>query len=164
MDEFYRILGLKLGASQEEIKQAYRDLVRVWHPDRFVHDARLQKIAEEKLKEINSAYEVLNQSENIAYQQSSTSNQEYQDNPAESEDEQPDDNYTHNQIFSALKFVALLILVVVSIGFVFPGVFAVYALSVAYLDPVLFWIICPTLILLFVGGVVLGIKKMIYRP
>ncbi len=43
----------------DEIRQAYRDLARVWHPDRFIHDTRLCKLAEEKLKEINIAYEVL---------------------------------------------------------------------------------------------------------
>jgi hypothetical protein len=53
---YYEILQLKLGASPLEIQQAYRDLVRVWHPDRFAHDPRLQKIAEQRLKEINTAY------------------------------------------------------------------------------------------------------------
>ena len=53
------ILGLKLGASQEEVNQAYRDLVNVWHPDRFVGNPRLQKKAEEKVKEINAAYEYI---------------------------------------------------------------------------------------------------------
>lgn len=55
----YEILELKPDASQEEIKQAYRDLVKVWHPDRFSHDPRLQQKAQEKLKEINEAYEQL---------------------------------------------------------------------------------------------------------
>ena len=53
------ILGLKPGASQEEVNQAYRDLVKVWHPDRFVDNPRLQKKAEEKVKEINAAYEYI---------------------------------------------------------------------------------------------------------
>jgi len=53
------ILGLKSGASQEEVNQAYRDLVNVWHPDRFVGNPRLQKKAEEKVKEINAAYEYI---------------------------------------------------------------------------------------------------------
>lgn len=53
------ILGLKAGATLVEIKQARTDLIKVWHPDRFVHDARLQVKAEEKLKEINAAYEWL---------------------------------------------------------------------------------------------------------
>ena len=53
---YYEILQLRPGASPSQIQQAYRDLVRVWHPDRFAHDPRLQKIAEHKLKEINAAY------------------------------------------------------------------------------------------------------------
>ncbi len=52
-------LGLKPGASQEEVNQAYRDLVNVWHPDRFESNPRLQKKAEEKVKEINAAYEYI---------------------------------------------------------------------------------------------------------
>jgi len=43
-------------ASFGEVKAAYRDLVKVWHPDRFPHDPRLQHKAEEKLKELNTAY------------------------------------------------------------------------------------------------------------
>jgi len=53
------ILGLKPNASGEEVNQAYRDLANVWHPDRFVGNPRLQKKAEDKLKEINAAYEYI---------------------------------------------------------------------------------------------------------
>ncbi len=59
LSKAYLTLGLKNGASLDEIKQAYRDLVKVWHPDRFGHDERLRLIAQEKLKEINGAYELL---------------------------------------------------------------------------------------------------------
>jgi hypothetical protein len=38
-------------------KQAYRELARVWHPDRFPNDVRLQQKAQERLKQINLAYE-----------------------------------------------------------------------------------------------------------
>jgi DnaJ-class molecular chaperone len=55
-DQALDALDLQPGASVEEIRRAYRDLVNVWHPDRFVHDPRLQKKAEEKLKIINEAY------------------------------------------------------------------------------------------------------------
>jgi curved DNA-binding protein CbpA len=53
------LLDLRPGYSQEELKQAYKDLAQVWHPDRFAHNARLKEKAEDKLKQINTAYEVL---------------------------------------------------------------------------------------------------------
>lgn len=51
-----RALGLEPGASAEEVRRAFRDLAQVWHPDRFTHDPRLHRIAEERLKEITEAY------------------------------------------------------------------------------------------------------------
>lgn len=51
-----RTLEVDPGASAEQIKQAYRDQTKVWHPDRFANDVRLQKKAEEKIKEITLAY------------------------------------------------------------------------------------------------------------
>jgi len=47
------------GCSPEDIKQAWRDLAQVWHPDRFPSNERLQRKAQDKLKEINEAFEVL---------------------------------------------------------------------------------------------------------
>jgi curved DNA-binding protein CbpA len=59
LDQYYEILGLKRGATAGEIKQSYLDLAKVWHPDRFAHDPKLQEKAQEKLKEINNAYDIL---------------------------------------------------------------------------------------------------------
>ena len=58
-DKAYELLGVKPGVSNTELKAAHRDLAKVWHPDRFLHDPRLQQKAQEKLKEINEAYELL---------------------------------------------------------------------------------------------------------
>ena len=55
----YQVLEVKSGASQADIKQAYRDLAKVWHPDRFSGDSPLQQKAQEKLTRINAAYEFL---------------------------------------------------------------------------------------------------------
>ena len=55
----YEILELNQHASPDALKQAYKDIVNVWHPDRFSHNPRLKKMAEKKLKEINLAYETL---------------------------------------------------------------------------------------------------------
>jgi hypothetical protein len=54
-----RVLGLPPGSSQDDIKTAWRDLAKVWHPDRFQHDERLQTKAGENLGRINEAYESL---------------------------------------------------------------------------------------------------------
>jgi hypothetical protein len=53
------LLALRPGATLVAIKEAYRDMVKVWHPDRFGSDPRLRQKAEEKLKQINKAYQVL---------------------------------------------------------------------------------------------------------
>jgi TonB family protein len=58
-DSDCRVLEIEPGASLEEIRQAYRDQTKVWHPDRFSNDIRLQKKAEDKLKQINLAYQRL---------------------------------------------------------------------------------------------------------
>jgi hypothetical protein len=52
----YRLLDLEPGASLGEVKRAWRDLTKVWHPDRFQGDARMEAKAEERLKAINDAY------------------------------------------------------------------------------------------------------------
>jgi molecular chaperone DnaJ len=61
----YEVLEIKEGASPEEVKQAYRELVKKYHPDKYT-DNPLQDLAEEKMREINEAYEYLikNQSNN----------------------------------------------------------------------------------------------------
>ena len=57
--EALKILGLESNAKASEIKGAYRDLVKVWHPDRFGTDLPLRRKAEEHLKQINLAYQCL---------------------------------------------------------------------------------------------------------
>lgn len=58
-DQALRILGLERTATSVEINQAYRDLAKVWHPDRFPNDPRLQEKAQETLKRINEAYQII---------------------------------------------------------------------------------------------------------
>jgi len=52
---YYAILGVSPQASQEEIKRAYRSLAKQYHPDKNLGDPA----SEEKLKEINEAYQIL---------------------------------------------------------------------------------------------------------
>lgn len=59
LEDSYDLLELPPTASDEEVRNAYRDLTKVWHPDRFAHDPTLRRKSEEKLKTINEAYETI---------------------------------------------------------------------------------------------------------
>ena len=59
MNDPYQVLGVSENASDEEIKKAYRELARKYHPDNY-HDNPLADLAQEKMKEINAAYEEIN--------------------------------------------------------------------------------------------------------
>lgn len=65
--DYYKILGLQKGASQDEVKKAYRTLAKKYHPDKNPDN----KEAEEKFKEISEAYE------HITSGKSEQQNQEY---------------------------------------------------------------------------------------
>ena len=54
----YKVLGVSENASQDEIRKAYLDLVKKYHPDKYT-DNPLKDLANEKLKEINQAYDML---------------------------------------------------------------------------------------------------------
>jgi DnaJ-class molecular chaperone len=53
----FEILELEPGATLNDARQAYKDIANVWHPDRFAANPRLKHKAEQKLKEVNVAYE-----------------------------------------------------------------------------------------------------------
>ena len=73
MNNPYEVLGVKENASQDEIKKAYRELVKQYHPDKYV-DNPLKDLAEEKLREINEAYDVLSKKGNTGNGSSSYGN------------------------------------------------------------------------------------------
>lgn len=54
----YKVLGVSENASQDEIRKAYLELVKKYHPDKYT-DNPLKDLANEKLKEINQAYDIL---------------------------------------------------------------------------------------------------------
>ena len=59
----YEVLGIKPGASQDEIKSAYRNLIKKYHPDKYA-DNPLQDLAQQKIREINEAYDMLTKNNN----------------------------------------------------------------------------------------------------
>ena len=58
MTDPYKILNVSPTASDDEVKRAYRELARKYHPDNY-HDNPLADLAQEKMKEINEAYETI---------------------------------------------------------------------------------------------------------
>lgn len=56
MDDPYKVLGVSPGATDEEVKAAYRELAKKYHPDKYVNNP-LADLASEKMKEINMAYD-----------------------------------------------------------------------------------------------------------
>ena len=58
MRDPYHVLGVPSTATDEEVKKAYRDLARKYHPDNY-HDNPLADLAQERMKEINEAYEAV---------------------------------------------------------------------------------------------------------
>lgn len=56
MNDPYKVLGVAPNASDDEVKKAYRELARKYHPDKYA-GSDLADLASEKMKEVNAAYE-----------------------------------------------------------------------------------------------------------
>jgi curved DNA-binding protein CbpA len=59
LDKYYQVLGLNPGASEGEVIQAYKILIRALQPDRFGKEESAPKIAEAKIREIDEALKTL---------------------------------------------------------------------------------------------------------
>ena len=72
MNDPYKILNIPSTATDEEVKKAYRELARKYHPDNY-HDNPLADLAQEKMKEINEAYELIQKQRKVSSSGSYTS-------------------------------------------------------------------------------------------
>lgn len=72
MRDPYTVLGVSQNASDDEVKKAYRELARKYHPDNYQNNP-LADLAEEKMKEINEAYDAITKQRSGGYSGSSYS-------------------------------------------------------------------------------------------
>ena len=71
MRDPYSVLGVSQNASDDEVKKAYRELARKYHPDNYQNNP-LADLAEEKMKEINEAYDTITKQRSGGYSGSSS--------------------------------------------------------------------------------------------
>ena len=79
MKDPYAVLGVSRNASDDEVKEAYRELARKYHPDRY-SDNPLSDLAQEKMQEINEAYDEIMNSRRRRGKASSKGNNYYNAN------------------------------------------------------------------------------------
>ena len=65
-DNAYVILGIQKSASDEEVKMAYREMAKKYHPDKVAHlGEEVKKAAEEKFRNVNDAYDLIKKERGI---------------------------------------------------------------------------------------------------
>lgn len=127
LTQYFEILELEPGSAQQEIKQAYRDLVNIWHPDRFEHNQRLKEKATEKLKMVNLAYDKLKDYQppkSEPKQDTKSRADTYAQNEVNKADVANEDNYSKESITDSFNlspiskfFICILLVFLSSIAF-----------------------------------------------
>jgi molecular chaperone DnaJ len=95
----YEILGVREGASKEEIKRAYRELAKKYHPDQYGANP-LKDLAEEKMREVNEAYEYLMKNASNSNSSSSYSSNNYS---SKSSNYGQSNNYRQTNSYSSVR-------------------------------------------------------------
>lgn len=74
MTDPYKILGVSRDAADDEIKKAYHELARKYHPDNYVNNP-LADLVQDKMKEINEAYDTIQKQRSGSFRSNQTGNQ-----------------------------------------------------------------------------------------
>ena len=77
MKDPYVVLGVAPGATDEEVKNAYRNLARKYHPDNYDDNNPLKELAKEKMQEINAAYDEIQRDRSESERSSSSYSDSY---------------------------------------------------------------------------------------
>jgi DnaJ-class molecular chaperone len=99
MNDPYAVLGVNKNATDSEIKVAYRELVKKYHPDRYVNNP-LSDLAKEKLQEINKAYEQINNIRSGNQKEEQTNNY----NPYNNQNYNPYNNNPYNNPYNNQRY------------------------------------------------------------
>ena len=122
------LLDIEDGASLNELKSAFREMTKVWHPDRFAGDQELTKKAHEKLIEIKDAYERLNSYFAKRKFSSSAKPKESENRQSDSDEhkEKPNKNYDGNSVIHRFFEVLLKIAIYACVGFLLLITYSLY--------------------------------------
>ena len=133
MEYYYKVLELSRNASIEDLKKAYREMVQVWHPDRFSSNPDLKIKAEEKMRQINEAYEIILSNKNHAQQYSKVKKRAMQRKNSRSKS-----SFLENVFWSSLNFSidskpALVIRTIIMAGLGIIGFIFILAIIASYM-------------------------------
>lgn len=100
----YEVLGIKENSSKDDIKKAYRELAKKYHPDQY-EDNPLKDLAEVKMRELNEAYDSLMKNHGSSNNSDSSNNNgsSYNYNSQSDSGSSSNGDYTNNNIYQSIR-------------------------------------------------------------